>query len=52
MTHTQAALNPDFKKEGDGKAGDREVTWEGHRKAGNGEVARETMLSTGFVLWI
>lgn len=65
MTHTQAALNPDFKKEGDGKAGDGEVTREGHGKAGdrevareehgkadNGEVARENTLSTGFVLWI
>lgn len=48
MTHTQAALNPDFKKEGNGKAGDGEVTREGHGKAGDGEV----MLSTGFVLCI
>lgn len=29
MTHTQAALNPDFKKEGDGKAGDGGRLWEG-----------------------
>lgn len=49
MTHTQATLNPDFKKEGDGWEGWR---WgsdqEGHGKAGDGEV----MLSTGFVLCI